>query len=141
MHLLLFCNDCLGTIQREVAIDCLAKGCTPPLNEAKLTSFKNTISSLQESVVEFSAVSPIRMKYSDAARTAPSFVDSTSSENRISGIPETTPSNQSQKASRMNIITHEENSINGILNHIGLEASDIVCYNRLGKFKEKSSRP
>ena len=41
----------------------------------------------------------------------------------------------------MDIITHKENSINKILSHIGLEASDFVNINSLGKFKENSNHP
>ena len=70
LNFLLICNGFLGTNQQDIAIDCLAKCRFSQLNEEKLTSFVTTISSLQELVDNFPAVSPIKMKYSDAARTA-----------------------------------------------------------------------
>ena len=58
---------------------------------------------------QFSAVFPIKMKHCNAAQTAPSFVASSSSEARNSGISESNFLNSSHKASRMDIITHEQN--------------------------------
>ena len=75
------------------------------------------------------------MKYSDAAQTAPSLVDSTNSEVRFSGIPEFKPWNLSQKASQMDIITRKK------IYERSLTPIDIVKINRLDKFKEKSSGP
>ena len=139
LNILLICIGCLGTKQRDVAIDCLAKGRTSALNEGKLTSFDKAISCRQESVDKLSAMSHIKMTYSDAAQIAQSFVDSTTSEVCISIITEFKSSNRSQKASRMDMITHEEKSKIGTLNHC--ESSDFLNTDRLDKFEENSSRP